>query len=36
MGNDKSEEYGKRNSSEDELLIKIKPIRIIGQKDIAG
>ena len=36
MGNDKAEEYGKRNSSEGELLIKIKPIKIIGQKDIAG
>jgi PPOX class probable F420-dependent enzyme len=36
MGNDKAEEYGKRNSSEGELLIKIKSIRIIGQKDIAG
>ena len=36
MGNDKAEEYGIRNSSEDELLIKIKPIKVIGQKDIAG
>ena len=36
MGNDKAEEYGKRNSSEGELLIKIKPIKIIGQKDIAA
>jgi PPOX class probable F420-dependent enzyme len=36
MGNDKAEEYGKRNSSEDELLIKIKPTKVIGQKDIAG
>ncbi len=35
MGNDKAEEYGKRNSSEGELLIKIKPTRVIGQKDIA-
>jgi hypothetical protein len=25
MGNKKAEEYGKRNSSEGELLIKIKP-----------
>ena len=36
MGNDKAEEYGKRNSSEDELLIKIKPTKVVGQKDIAG
>ena len=35
MGNDKAEEYGKRNSSEDELLMKIKPTKVIGQKDIA-
>ena len=37
MGNDKAEEYGRRNSSsKDELLIKIKPTKVIGQKDIAG
>jgi len=36
MGNDKAEEYGKRNSSEGELLLKIKPTRIIGQKNVAG
>jgi PPOX class probable F420-dependent enzyme len=36
MGNDKAEEYSRRNSSEDELLIKIKPTKVIGQKDIAG
>ena len=36
MGNDKAEEYGRRNSSEGELLIKIKPTKIIGEKDIAG
>ena len=36
MGYNKSEEYGKRNSTEGELLVKIKPIRVIGEKDIAG
>ena len=36
MGNDKAEIYGKRNSSEVELLLKIKPTKIIGQKDISG
>ena len=36
MGNDKAAEYGRRNSSEGELLIKIKPTKVIGQKDIAG
>lgn len=36
MGDDKSEAYGKRNSGEGELLVKIKPVRIVGQKDTAG
>ena len=36
MGDDKAEEYGRRNSSEGELLIKIKPTKVIGQKDTAG
>jgi PPOX class probable F420-dependent enzyme len=36
MGHNKSEAYGRRNSGEGELLIKIKPIRVIGQKDIAA
>jgi hypothetical protein len=35
MGYNKSEDYGKRNSTEGELLVKIKPIRVIGEKDIA-
>ena len=35
MGKAKSEAYGKRNSTKGELLIKIKPIRVIGQKNIA-
>jgi hypothetical protein len=34
MGNDKAEEYGRRNSSKEELLLKIKPTKVIGQKDI--
>lgn len=36
MGYNKSEEYGRRNSAEGELLVKIKPIRVIGEKDIAA
>lgn len=36
MGYDKSEEYGRRNSGEGEVLVRIKPTRIVGQKDIAG
>ncbi|HEY7079839.1 MAG TPA: PPOX class F420-dependent oxidoreductase [Nitrososphaeraceae archaeon] len=36
MGYNKSEEFGRRNSAEGELLVKIKPIRVIGEKNIAG
>ena len=36
MGNDRAEEYGKRNSSEGELLVHITPTRIIFEKDVAG
>ena len=36
MGYNKSEEYGRRNSAEGELLVKIKPIRVTGEKDIAA
>lgn len=36
MGYDKAEEYGKRNSSKGELLLKIKPYKVIDQKDLAG
>jgi PPOX class probable F420-dependent enzyme len=36
MGYNKSEEYGRRNSAEGEPLVKIKPFRVIGEKDIAG
>ena len=35
MGSDKAEEYGKRNSSEGELLLKIKPTKVVSQKDLA-
>jgi PPOX class probable F420-dependent enzyme len=35
MGDDKSEAYGRRNSGEGEVLVKIKPIRTIGQIDTA-
>jgi PPOX class probable F420-dependent enzyme len=36
MGYNRAEEYGRRNSTEGELLIKIKPTKVIGEKDIAG
>ena len=36
MGKDKAEEYGRRNSTEGEVLVRIKPTKIIAAKDIAG
>jgi PPOX class probable F420-dependent enzyme len=35
MGPDNAKPYGKRNSVEGELLIRVKPTKIIGQKNIA-
>jgi PPOX class probable F420-dependent enzyme len=36
MGDEKSEAYGKRNSGQGEILVKIKPVRTVGHKDTAG
>jgi PPOX class probable F420-dependent enzyme len=36
MGQDNAEDYGKRNAVKGELLVKIKPTKIIAQNDIAG
>jgi hypothetical protein len=36
VGPDKVEAYGRRNSVKGELLIRVKPKNIIGQKDVAG
>jgi PPOX class probable F420-dependent enzyme len=36
MGKDDAEAYGKRNSSEGEVLVQIKPTKIIAEKDIAS
>jgi PPOX class probable F420-dependent enzyme len=35
MGEKNAQTYGTRNSSEGELLLRIKPNKIIGQKDIS-
>ena len=35
MGKDNAERYGKRNAGEGELLVRVKPTKIIAQKDIA-
>ena len=36
MGKKNAEAYGRRNSSEDAVLVRINPTRIIAEKDIAG
>ena len=36
VGKEVAELYGKRNSAEGEVLMRIKPIRVIAEKDIAG
>ena len=34
MGKDNAEAYGKRNSEEGLVLVRIKPTRIIAEKDM--
>ena len=36
VGKENAELYGRRNSTEGEVLVRIKPTRIIAEKDIAG
>jgi hypothetical protein len=36
MGADQAEAYGRRNSGPGELLVRVKPDKIAGVKDIAG
>ncbi|HET7148582.1 MAG TPA: PPOX class F420-dependent oxidoreductase [Candidatus Nitrosopolaris sp.] len=36
MGKKNAEAYGRRNSSESEVLVRINPTRIIAEKNIAG
>lgn len=36
MGKEKAKAYGRRNSGEDAVLVKINPTRIIEEKDIAS
>ena len=36
MGKEDAEDYGRRNSTEGEVLVRIKAKRIIAEKDIAG
>jgi PPOX class probable F420-dependent enzyme len=36
MGKDSAEDYGRRNSTQGEVLVRIKPTRMIAEKDIAN
>lgn len=36
MGNDRAEEYGARNSTSDELLVRVTPTRVIFARDLAN
>lgn len=36
MGSDLAETYGKRNSVEGELVVRIEPTKVIAQKDLAA
>jgi PPOX class probable F420-dependent enzyme len=36
VGKDEAEGYGKRNSGEDEVVIRIKPTQTLAEKDIAA
>ena len=36
MGKSNAEAYGRRNSEEGLVLVRIKPTRIVGEKDVAG
>jgi PPOX class probable F420-dependent enzyme len=36
MGKENADMYGRRNSTEGEVLVRIKPKRIIAEKEIAG
>jgi hypothetical protein len=35
MGEDRAEEFGRRNGVPGELLVRITPTRVIGERDIA-
>ncbi len=36
MGDDKADAFGKRNAVPGELLVRIKPTKVAGYKDVAG
>ncbi len=36
MGKRNAEDYGRRNSGKGSILVRVKPTRIVGEKDTAG
>jgi PPOX class probable F420-dependent enzyme len=36
VGEDRAEEYGKRNGVEGELTVRVTPTKLVGQTDLAG
>jgi PPOX class probable F420-dependent enzyme len=36
MGDGRAEEFGRRNAVEGELLVRVRPTRVVGQADVAG
>lgn len=36
MGEDRAEEFGRRNAVPGELLVRVTPDRIIAEADVAG
>ena len=36
MGDERADEYGRRNAGDGELLVFVAPTRIVGEADIAG
>ena len=36
VGKNNAEAYGKRNSSEGDIIVRVRPAKIIAEKDIAG
>ena len=36
VGEDRAEEYGRRNGVEGEVIVRVTPTRLVGQTDLAG
>jgi PPOX class probable F420-dependent enzyme len=36
VGDDRAEEYGRRNGVEGEVIVRVTPTRLVGQTDLAG